>query len=420
MKQHFESFVDKLDISEKVKERFKRILQQNIKDSNGVELNPNHLELMFEHDPSNRGKYLRWMTDLYKNSKAEIFMEDLYKVNESLELFEKVKFKLKLEERNILNYSSLNELWSKIKVYKDDKESTLSNKQLKGDTKVDGEYDILFENDNYFLIVPKTHRSACYWGSGSRWCTAHTMNEKTYLGYADKGPLGIIYYKNGNLKNNVQFHIETSQYMDIEDRPIDPEGLFTQYPDVLDAFVDYIEKKEYPFVKQPELSFYQKAFLHSLEKGKSSLSRIYLAYGADVDGIDNDCVSGIPICKAIYIKEEKEAIKLIKMLLKYGAMTNVEEGFINLAHMVASTGKIKILELLVKNGMNINVKDFLGRTPLHSAFMLGKVEMAKELMNYGLDANEKDNYGKTPMDLAKEMKTIVIENKEIKKRKKDI
>jgi ankyrin repeat protein len=40
--------------------------------------------------------------------------------------------------------------------------------------------------------------------------------------------------------------------------------------------------------------------------------------------------------------------------------------------------------------------------------MLGKVDMAKELMNLGLDANEKDNYGKTPLDLAKEMKTIIV------------
>ena len=97
------------------------------------------------------------------------------------------------------------------------------------------------------------------------------------------------------------------------------------------------------------------------------------------------------------------------MLLKYGAMTNVQDGFVNLAHMVASTGKIKVLDLLIKHGMEINVKDFLGRTPLHSAFMLGKVDMARELINLGLDPNEKDNHGKTPMDLAKEMKSIIVD-----------
>jgi ankyrin repeat protein len=64
--------------------------------------------------------------------------------------------------------------------------------------------------------------------------------------------------------------------------------------------------------------------------------------------------------------------------------------------------------------MNLNVKDFLGRTPLHSAFMLGKVDMARELIRYGLNPNETDNNGKTPMDLAKEMKSIVFENLDIK------
>lgn len=411
MKDIQSELIKSFDLNPKVKERFHRILQQKIKDKENIHLDAQGLLLMFNADPTKRGKYLRWMTDLYKDTSASVFYEDLYKVTESLELFEKVQNKLNLEERNILNYNSLNELWDKIKKYKDDVEFTLSKKQLNGDTPVDGEFDVLLDNELYSVIVPKTHRSACYWGSGSRWCTAHSGYDRTYWGYAEKGPIVIIYYKKNEIKNNIQFHIETSQYMDLEDRPIDPEGMFAKYPDVLNAFVDYIERNEYTFINKPELSFYQKAFLNALEKGKSSLSRIYLAYGADVDGIDNDCVSGIPICKAIYISEEKESIKLIKMLLKYGAMTNVQEGFVNLAHMVASTGKIKVLDLLIKHGMEINCKDFLGRTPLHSAFMLGKVDMARELMNLGLDPNEKDNYGKTPMDLAKEMKSIIIDER---------
>lgn len=411
MKDIQSELIKSFELNPKVKERFHRILQQKIKDTENIPLDAQGLLMMFNADPTKRGKYLRWMTDLYKDLSSSIFFEDLYKVTESLELFEKVQHKLNLEERNILNYNNLNELWDKIKGYKDDVEFTLSKKQLNGDTPVDGEFDVLLDNELYSVIVPKTHRSACYWGSGSRWCTAHSGYDRTYWGYAEKGPVVIIYYKKGEIKNNIQFHIETSQYMDLEDRPIDPEGMFAKYPDVLNAFVDYIERNEYTFINKPELSFYQKAFLNALEKGKSSLSRIYLAYGADVDGIDNDCVSGIPICKAIYITEEKESIKLIKMLLKYGAMANVQEGFVNLAHMVASTGKIKVLDLLIKHGMEINVKDFLGRTPLHSAFMLGKVDMARELMNLGLDPNEKDNYGKTPMDLAKEMKSIIIDER---------
>ena len=403
--------LSELEISDKLKLRFERILQQNIKDKNGKELDLEGLSLMNESDPSGRGKYLRWMVDVFKTTPSEVFYEDLYKIRETLELFEKAKGKLKTEYRNVLNYKTPQDLWSKIKKYKNNKDSLLSKNQLKGQTKVEGEYDILFENIEFKVIVPKTHRSSCYWGSGTRWCTASEKNVGTYRDYAEKGPLVIIYYNDKDATKNIQFHIETAQYMDYDDRPIDPEGMFTKYPEVLEAFVDYVEGKEYVYKRQPNLGFYQKSFLNALEKGKSNLARIYLAYGADVDGIDNGCVSGIPICKAVYISNEKEALKTIKMLLKYGAMTNVVDGFINLAHMVASTGSVKILKLMVENEMNINVRDFLGRSPLHSAFMLGKVDMARELIELGLDAYEKDNFGKTPLDLAKDIRDIAMGEK---------
>lgn len=397
-------------LPEKVKLRIERIMQQGIKDKDNKPITIDGLVLMFFADPSGRGKYLRWMTDVFKKMSGDIFYEDLFKFTDTLTLFEKVKNKLSVEERNILSYASLNDLWSKVKKFDGNKESQLSKNQLKGQTKVAGEFDVLFENLDFKVIVPKTHRSSCYWGSGTRWCTASEKNPSTYKDYADKGPLVIIHYNDKDVTKNIQFHIETAQYMDYDDRPIDPEHLFTKYPEVLNAFVDYIEKKEYSCRRQPNLSFYQKAFLGALEKGKANLARIYLAYGADVDGIDDGCVSGIPICKAVYIQNEKEAIKTIKMLLKYGAMTNVADGFVNLAHMVASTGSVRILRIMVENGMNIDVKDFLGRTPLHSAFMLGKVDMAKELIDLGLNPHDIDNFGKSPLDLAKEIKDIALES----------
>jgi hypothetical protein len=396
------------DIPEKLKERFSRLLEQNIKDIKGNPLTPSGLQEIIQNDPSGRGKYLRWMTDVYRRMETSIFLEDLYKMRESIELFEKVKFKLPYEDRNILNYQTTQDLWDKIKEYKDVDEYVLSKNQLRGDTIVEGEYDLLFENDLYRLIVVRTHRASCYWGSGTKWCTAVSTNLITYESYANKGPLVIIHYKDEDCKKNIQFHIETSQYMDYLDRSIDPEVLFSKYPEVLEHFIEYVERKRYRCPLQPNLKFYQESFLESLERSKTLLSRIFLAYGADVDGIDDNCISSIPICKAVYIKDERKAISTINMLLKYGAMTNVKEGFVNLSHMVASTGKVKILKLLVENGMEINVRDFLGRTPLHTAFMLGKTEMAKELIRMGLDSNEKDYSGKTPTDLAKEMKIIAL------------
>ena len=399
--------ISHIEIPEKIKERFVRILEQNIKDKKGEPLTPEGLYEIVINDPSGRCKYVRWMTDVYKRMESNIFYEDLYKMKESIEIYEKSKFKLEPADRHILNYRTTQDLWDKIKKYKDDGETILTKNQLRGDTIIDGEYHLLYENKEYKIIVPITHRSSCFWGSGTKWCTAVISNKVTYDSYVDKGPLVIIYYKDDDHTKKIQFHIETSQYMDYLDRSLDSEELFKKYPMVLESLIEYVESQKYTCSNRPTIKFYQELFLTSLEQGKSLLARVFLVYGADIDGIEDDCISSIPICKAVFIKDEKKAISTIKMLLNHGAMTNVKEGFVNLAHMVASTGRIKIFKLLIENDMDINVKDFFGRTPLHIAFMLGKVEMAQELINRGLSPDEKDKSGKTPADLTKEMKDIL-------------
>ena len=172
--------ISHIEIPEKIKERFVRILEQNIKDKKGEPLTPEGLYEIVINDPSGRCKYVRWMTDVYKRMESNIFYEDLYKMKESIEIYEKSKFKLEPADRNILNYRTTQDLWDKIKKYKDDGETILTKNQLRGDTIIDGEYHLLYENKEYKIIVPITHRSSCFWGSGTKWCTAVISNKVTY------------------------------------------------------------------------------------------------------------------------------------------------------------------------------------------------------------------------------------------------
>lgn len=391
-----------IDISPKLMERLNRILEQGITDSNDVALDMEAVVKMANADPSKRGRYLRWMTDLYKHQSAELFFEDLYKVTETLELFEKVKHNLTLDQRNVLNYKTCNDLWDVVKPFKGKQETILSKRQLRGDTPVDGEFDVLLDNEKYCVVVPKTHRAACYWGSGSRWCTAHDKYAGHYHNYADKGPLLILRYHGDDPKKNVQINIETSQYMNNEDRSIDPEKFFNDYPDVLEAFIEYIEAGTYNAVRPPEDMYFQKAFIKCLEQGKSNMARIYIAHGADVDGIKGSSISGIPLIQALSNNNGEDAIGMIKLLIKNGAKLNYDEGFINTAHVVATTGNVDILEILLDHGLNINVKDMNGNTPLHAAMLYGKFEMTKRLMELGLDPNEKNDSGLTPLKLVEQ------------------
>lgn len=394
------------DIAPKLVKRLRRLVEQKLESADGEILRLRELLLMVQADPTGRARYLRWMVDLYQKSTHSVFIEDLYKLKEDLTLFEKIKHDLPLDQRNILNYSTHQEMFEVIYPFRERKEAQLSKRQLRGDTAVEGEYDIILDNGKYLAVIPKSHRASCYWGSGSRWCTAHSGYSGHYHNYADYGPLLILrYYDEHGVKKNVQINIETQQFMDNEDRSIDPEAFFNKYPDVLDAFIGYISEKRYVPVKPRGLDYYQKNFLDSLEKGKTSLARIYLANGANVDGVDMYTIGAIPLAQAINIKDEAEAIKMIKILLRHNAKVNVDDIIFPMANIVAMRGNLTILEILLEHGLNLNVADMFGRTPLHAALMSAKVDMAKRLIELGLDPDTKDMSGNSARDLARGMKS---------------
>ncbi len=59
-----------------------------------------------------------------------------------------------------------------------------------------------------------------------------------------------------------------------------------------------------------------------------------------------------------------------------------------------------MVDYLISNGANTNVKDEYGNTPLHYASMCGNLEVVKYLINKGADINKKNNKGNTPLHYA--------------------
>ena len=70
-------------------------------------------------------------------------------------------------------------------------------------------------------------------------------------------------------------------------------------------------------------------------------------------------------------------------------------------HTAAISGDFDIVQLLLANGADVNVKtvggSYPGQTPLHATAYAGHIEIAELLLAYGADVYATDRYGYTPL-----------------------
>ena len=143
-----------------------------------------------------------------------------------------------------------------------------------------------------------------------------------------------------------------------------------------------------------------------------SLAKLLLNKGANINGADEDNDSFLSYAIGF------DNVELVKFLIEKGADKEQRDINKNMGCLpIHGVESIKMLELLITNGFQINTTCDNGRNLLHFAAKENFKEVAKYLVDKELvDVFQKDKNGETPLDYAKRFKHPEIE--EIIKKKK--
>ena len=115
---------------------------------------------------------------------------------------------------------------------------------------------------------------------------------------------------------------------------------------------------------------------------------------------------------ALHQASSQGAIKVIEALLAHKPDVNATDnaGYTPVYGAISygvGKGGIGVVEVLVKNGANINVKnDRDGETPLHKAISRGDIAVVKLLLAHGADVNAVSKYGVTSLHFARNSTAI--------------
>ena len=138
-------------------------------------------------------KYLEWMANLIQRigGGEEGFPHPaLVTILETVSQFE--KWKSHLPQKDIYQYKSLEELEGALENYRKEKTRNI---------KTHDESEVVYEDDRFKVVVPQSHDASCYYGSGTKWCTATKGNDTHFSNYDKEGKLFYILDKQAPTSN---------------------------------------------------------------------------------------------------------------------------------------------------------------------------------------------------------------------------
>ena len=135
----------------------------------------------------------KFLNFLGKVISPESFNDDMMKAKIAIEKF--IKFQKNLEIKDINQYETLKDIVDAIEKHE--------NKVRRDVKQVEGA-DVVYEDNRFTVVSPKTHQASCYYGAGSKWCTAAKSSDSHFMSYNRDGKL--FYFLDKKAKSDSRFY----------------------------------------------------------------------------------------------------------------------------------------------------------------------------------------------------------------------
>lgn len=135
----------------------------------------------------------KFLTFLGKVIPTENFDESLSKAEKVVEKF--IKYQQALQQKDINQFKTLDEIITAINNHENKVRRTVKS--------VDGA-DVVYEDDRFTVVTPQTHKASCYYGAGTKWCTASMNGSSHFDNYNVDGKLFYILDKKA--KSNDKYY----------------------------------------------------------------------------------------------------------------------------------------------------------------------------------------------------------------------
>lgn len=223
------------------------------------------------------GEYTQWMIKQYKSipqnlstpygepgfeeelsEKQRLFFEDLFDTKENLIKFHRFKSSDKISEADINKYNltTLEDAVADLSL-----EMATTTKEERKSSMLHPGAEFMYEDDKWYVVKMSENselgkEAAIYYGGSNQktrrnetsWCTS-APGQNYYFNYLRQGPYYVIMDKTDSKKGEVsglpahryQFHFESNQFMNADDRQIDFVSFFKENESLKEAFKPIIK-----------------------------------------------------------------------------------------------------------------------------------------------------------------------------------